>query len=163
MGEEAWQRENRTYLKIIPALFAGDQWMMDGWRIPIYCKRRNDKGGMEYFVTYNLFAVMDAHSRRIIGYDVAESENTENILKGLERAVETTGTLPYEIVADNHAWNKTKEADNFKEETERLGVHWTIDSNPRAVKLYWSVRSVHLETITSKPVMAISVRELRRK
>jgi len=131
IGKSAWDKDNANYMKIIPALYVGDQWQMDGWRIPIYCKKRNEKGGTEYFVTYNLFAVLDAHSRRIIGYDIAESENTENILKGLERAVETTGILPYEIVADNHSFNKTKEAGNLKADTESLGVTWTIDSNPR--------------------------------
>lgn len=130
-GKTVWQKDCANYMKIIPALYVGDQWQMDGWRIPIYCKKRNEKGGTEYFVTYNLFAVMDAHSRRIIGYDIAESENTENILKGLENAVSTTGILPFEIVADNHSFNKTKEAGNLKEDTERLGVTWTIDSNPR--------------------------------
>ncbi|MDL2319782.1 transposase family protein [Alistipes sp. OttesenSCG-928-B03] len=104
---------------------------MDGWLLPVYCWRRNEKGGKEYFFRYNLFTVMDAHSRKIIGYDIAESENTENILKGLEKAVRNTNILPFEIVADNHSFNKTKEADNLKSKMEALGVTWTVDSNPR--------------------------------
>lgn len=130
-GKKAYEKESANYAKIIPALNVGDQWQMDGWRIPIYCKKRNNKGGLEYFVTYNLFAVMDAHSRRIVGFDISESENTENILKGLERAVKNTGILPFELVADNHSFNKTKESEYLKEETDRLGMTWTVDSNPR--------------------------------
>lgn len=131
LGQSIYEKEYANRARIIPALYANDQWQMDGWRIPIYCKKRNEKGGLEYYVTYNLFAVLDAHSRRIIGFDISESENTENILKGLERAVKTTGVLPYELVADNHSFNKTKEADYLKAETDRLGMKWTIDSNPR--------------------------------
>lgn len=99
--------------------------------MPIYCRRPNDKGGQEYLFRYTLFAVLDAHSRKIIGCDIAESENTENILHGLERVVRNTGTLPFEIVADNHSFNKTQEADNLKARMEALGVTWTVDSNPR--------------------------------
>ena len=130
-GKAEYERLNQNYAKIIPALYAGDQWQMDGWDIPIYCKKYLDNGKIEYYVKYNLFAVLDAHSRKIVGYSIAESENTQSILKGIEIAVKETLTLPYEIVADNHSFNKTKEAGNIKEEMEKLGVTWTIDSNPR--------------------------------
>lgn len=130
-GRAEYEKYNQNYAKIIPALYAGDQWQMDGWRIPIYCKKYRDDGKTEYFVTYNLFAVIDAHSRKVIGYSISESENTQSILKGIEMAVKRTLTLPFEIVADNHSFNKTKEAGNIKEEMELLGVAWTIDSNPR--------------------------------
>jgi transposase InsO family protein len=130
-GKTAHEKEAGNYAKIIPALHVGDQWQMDGWDIPVYCKKRNEKGGWEYFVRYTLFVVMDTHSRKIIGFDVAESENTETILTSLDMAVRNTKTLPKELVADNHSWNKTKESANLKEVTEKLGMVWTIDSNPR--------------------------------
>jgi Integrase core domain. len=130
-GESVYQQEHGNYAKIIPALYSGDQWQMDGWRVPVYCKKLNSKDGFDYFIRYDLFVVMDAHSRKIIGFDMAESENTETILKALEMAVKDTGVLPYEIVADNHSFNRTKEAEYLKAETDRLGLTWTIDSNPR--------------------------------
>ena len=131
MGESTWQKKYGTYAKIIPALYADDQWQMDGWTIPVYCKKPNANGGYEYFVRYNLFVVMDAHARRIVGFDMAESENTDTIMKSLEMAVKTTGALPFELVADNHSFNKTKEATNLKAATEALSMTWTVDSNPR--------------------------------
>lgn len=130
-GQSEYEKYDQIYVKIIPALYAGDQWQMDGWRIPIYCKRYNENGKIETFVTYNLFVVLDAHSRKIIGFCISETENTQSILKGIEMAVKDTLTLPYEIVADNHSFNKTKEAGNIKENFEKLGVTWTVDSNPR--------------------------------
>ena len=130
-GKSAHDKETANYAKIIPALYSGDQWQMDGWDIPVYCKKRSEKGGVEYFVKYVLFVVMDVHSRKIIGFDVAESENTETILTALDMAVRNTKTLPNELVADNHSWNKTKEAASLKDITEKLGMIWTIDSNPR--------------------------------
>lgn len=99
------------------------QWQVDGWRLPFY---------MEGYRTLTLFWVLDAFSGRIIGYEIAASENTETILKGLEDAVNTTGCLPFEIVSDNHSFNKTSEADYFKEELEKIAASkWTVSSNPR--------------------------------
>lgn len=119
------------YAKIIPALYSGNKWNLDGWTIPIFCKRVKPDGSLDYYFKYTLFAVMDEYSRKIIGCHVAESENTETILKGLEKAVKATNSLPFEITADNHSFNKTKEAGNLKDDFTKRGVHWTVDSNPR--------------------------------
>ena len=116
-----------SYASLEHAQSANDQWQMDGWTMPFYYRDPVDKR----LKTMCLFAVMDAHSKRIVGYYVAESENTETILNGLEDAVRKTGELPFEIVSDNHSFNQTKIADNFKESLESMGVTWTISSNPR--------------------------------
>lgn len=131
LGKSKYDAQNRLYATIIPAEYSGDQWQIDGWEIPVYCKKYTDDGKRVLLFKYVLFAVLDTHSRKIIGFDVAESENTETILKGLERAVKKTSTLPYEIVSDNHSFHKTDEAGNLKEDIKELGVTWTVDSNPR--------------------------------
>lgn len=136
-------KSSPIYASLIPTQHAGSRWEMDGWTIPIFAKKQNENRGKETFVRYTLFAIMDSHSRKIIGSFVAESENTESILEGLSIAVKNTGYLPREIVADNHAWNQTKIADNIKEKFEKLGVIWTIDSNPkRKSKLERSFRTL---------------------
>ena len=130
-GKAAYNRRNGNYAKLIQALHAGDQWQADGYTIPVFCKKLKANGGWEYFIRYTLFAVMDSHSRKIIGFEVAESENTTTILNGLEMAVRETSVLPAELVTDNHAWNKTGEAANLREITKKLGMIWTVSSNPR--------------------------------
>jgi len=47
LGKSAWDKKCRNYASIIPALHAGDQWQMDGWRIPVYYKKANPGGGTE--------------------------------------------------------------------------------------------------------------------
>lgn len=116
-----------SYASLEHAQSANDQWALDGWTMPFYYRDPVDKR----LKTMCLFAVMDAHSKRIVGYYVAESENTETILNGLEDAVRKTGELPFEIVSDNHSFNQTKIADNFKESLEKMEVAWTVSSNPR--------------------------------
>lgn len=130
-GKEVYEKEQKPYAKIIPALNRNTQWQIDGWEIPIYGKRQRADGSWETYFKFILFAVLDAHSRKYVGFSIGESENTDLILKGLENAVKNTGVVPGEIVSDNHAFNKTKEAEYFKAELAKLGVIWTVDSNPR--------------------------------
>lgn len=110
------------YAGIIRAEYPGDQWQIDGYTLPFY---------MEGFKKLILFVVKDACTGRIVGYEIARSENTETILKGLENAVNNTGHLPYEIVSDNHSFNKTKEAEYFKKSLDAIGTTWTVSENPR--------------------------------
>lgn len=121
-GESYYMSKVEPYAGIIKALNPNSQWQMDGWRLPFY---------MKGYETLNLYAVMDASTGYIIAIDIAPTENTENILRALSRAVETTNCLPYEIVTDNHSFNQTKEAEYLKAHTDKLGMTWTIDSNPK--------------------------------
>lgn len=121
-GNDEQTYNELPYAGILRASAPGGQWQIDGWRLPFY---------MEGFRTLTLFAVMDAHSGRIVGYYVDHTENTETILKGIENAVHNTGMLPREIVSDNHSFNQTKEAENFKEALVKMGCTWTVTQNPR--------------------------------
>lgn len=121
-GKDKTRFEKMGYVSIIKARHANTQWQVDGWRLPFYVK------GYE---TLCLFWVIDAHSGRVVGYKIAETENTETILDGLENAVRNTGALPFEIVSDNHSFNQTKIAENFKAELDSMGCTWTVTENPR--------------------------------
>ncbi len=121
-GNDEWIYNELPYAGIARASAPGGQWQIDGWRLPFY---------MDGFKTLTIFAVLDAHSGKVVGYHVDRTENSETILKGLENAVNNTGTLPQEIVSDNHSFNQTKEADSLKEALERLGCKWTVTQNPR--------------------------------
>lgn len=121
-GADDFNYQHLPYAGIIPAEKRNEQWQIDGWRLPFY---------MDGWRTLTLFKVLDACSRKIVGYWVGDTENTETILKGLENAVQNTGVLPCEIVSDNHSFNQTKEAENFKELVAARGCTWTVTSNPR--------------------------------
>lgn len=126
-GADKMRYDMLSYASIKRAEYANDQWQIDGWTMPFYYRDPVDKR----LKTMCLFVVMDAYSKRIVGYYVSGSENTETILDGLEDAVRKTGELPFEIVSDNHSFSHTRIAGNFKEALERSGVTWTVSSNPR--------------------------------
>ncbi len=114
------------FAKIQPALNANTQWQVDGWTLPFYYK--NELNRMDKLT---LIAVKDAYSKKIIGYSVARSENRLSIMKAFEDAITKAGGLPFEIVVDNHSFNRTKEAENFIGEIEKIGVTWTVTENPQ--------------------------------
>jgi transposase InsO family protein len=130
-GSAVYNRENNPYANIEPAKNPGSQWQVDGWRLPLYGRERDEKTGTLKLSTYILFAVMDAHSRKIVGYSIDKSENTQMILKALERATQNTGYLPFEVVSDKHAFHRTEEAKSLKEVMERLNIKFTVDTNPQ--------------------------------
>ncbi|WP_295714184.1 hypothetical protein [Mucilaginibacter sp.] len=114
------------YATMQTALHADKQWQVDGWNLPFYFK--NDNG---YLNKLTLIAIRDAYSRKIIGYSISQSENRISILEAFQDAVANTGCLPFEIVVDNHSFNKTKEAEHFISEIGKIGVTWTVTENPQ--------------------------------
>lgn len=118
------------YAKIIAALNAGTQWQIDGWDLPFYYQGVY-KGKLTSHLKLVLIAVRDSHSRKIVGYSIAESEDTQSILDAIQDAVKNTGYLPHEIVSDNHSFNKTGEAKFFKEALDSVGVTWTVSHDPK--------------------------------
>lgn len=90
-------------------------WMMDGTPIDLYYKSRkrkyNDvKQDYEWTETkwnrLNMFAIMDAHSWKIIGYYLSDRENHIAVIEGLRDAVRNTMELPLQIMYDQSSANK---------------------------------------------------------
>ncbi|HCW06121.1 MAG TPA: transposase, partial [Cytophagales bacterium] len=129
-GKQKSFNDIEPYAKIIPALHAGSQWQIDGWDLPFYYKG-DYKGKITSHLKLVLFTVRDSHSKKIVGYSIGENEDTQLILDGLQDAVKNTGFLPFEIVSDNHSFNRTNEAKFFKEAIDSIGITWTVDENPR--------------------------------
>lgn len=121
-GKDADFYKKLPYQGIQKAENPNDQWQTDGWRLPFY---------MKGFETLTLFWVLDACSGKVVGYHIDKTENTETILKGLEDAVTATQCLPFEILSDNHSFQKTKEAEYFKDTIGKLGCTWSVSQNPR--------------------------------
>lgn len=141
-GKDNERFKRMGYVSIIPAENANDQWQIDGWKIPFYAKV-----GKDNYCKLYLIWVLDAHSRRIVGYKIANSENTESILDSIEDAVRKTGALPFEIVSDNHSFHQTAISETFKSELDKLGIHWTVTENPRYKALVERSFGVFAETI----------------
>ena len=150
----SYARQQQPFLTLQTALHANDQWQIDGWTVPFYhlVKRQNRQGQtVSGWDKLTVFVVRDAHSRRALGYAFGASENTALIMEALRHAVERSGRLPAEIVSDNHSFNQTQEADNFKRQLLARGTEWTVTMNPQ----YKSIAEryfEHFDTVHCKPV-----------
>jgi len=92
------------------AIYAGDTYQMDGTKIQFVSwdaiKKKVER--------LSIFAVKDVKSGRIVGFDLAQSEDKYNVLGAMEMAVKTNGLAPFEWVYDNASASKTEEFKNLK-------------------------------------------------
>ncbi len=104
-----------------PVEFPANLWMIDGTPVQFYC--RNDKGTI---VRMSVFVVLDAFSRKVVGYDIAMNEDKFMVMNALKMAVREEGHLPKEILSDNFSANKTPEIIALKEFMAKLDVNWRL-------------------------------------
>jgi len=131
-GAAAAKAKQLPFATMQSALNANTQWQMDGWRLPFYVENPNPlPNEKRYCNRYDIVIVKDAYSKKIVGYAVGKNEDTITIMSALRNAIINTGVLPSEILTDNHSFNKTKEAANFKEAIAEIGTKYNATSNPQ--------------------------------
>lgn len=104
-----------------PVEFPANLWMIDGTPIQFFCKDARGRA-----IRLNLFVVLDAFSRKIVGFDISFSEDKFMVMNALKMAVQYEGHLPKEILSDNFSANKTDEIIAIKEQMIKLGVNWRL-------------------------------------
>ncbi len=112
-------------MTLLPAAYAGDQFQVDGWTIPLWYK---ENGNLKRLT---MCVVMDAHSKKAVGVSVDKSENSTMIIEALKDAVKNTGVVPFEYVMDKSCYTRTKQHALFVAAIERKGLKVTVDTNPR--------------------------------
>ena len=113
------------YASLKGANYVHVQWVIDGWTLPFW--EPGDKGYNRSVLVY----VIDNCSKKIIGYAIGRSENSEVIKAAIRDAVYNTGVLPFEFVMDNHSFTQTQAAFNFESLLNKVGGRLTKTSNPR--------------------------------
>lgn len=103
-----------------PVPYPANLWMIDGTPIQFYCWNKNRTKQ----IRLNLFVIIDVHSRKIVGFDIALSEDKFTVMEALKNAVKIEGHLPAEILSDNFSANKTEEIKTMQAEMLKLGTHW---------------------------------------
>lgn len=104
-----------------PVEFPANLWMIDGTPVQFFCK--DSKGRI---IRLSLFVILDAFSRKIVGFDIALNEDKFMVMNALKMAVKDEGHLPKEILSDNFSANKTEEIKAIKEQMEKMGTNWRL-------------------------------------
>lgn len=105
----------------LPINEAGDLYYGDGTPLQMFCwnKAQNNK------IRLNLFVVMDVMSGKIVGIDLAETEDRYNVLSALKMAFDVEKILPFEYKYDNASATKTEEYITLKNAVTLLGCTFT--------------------------------------
>jgi hypothetical protein len=122
--------KDKHYVSFLDVPYPNNQWQMDGYTIPMYYKAI-DKNGKSSFKKLWLIAIKDSCSKKIMGYAIDTSENTEAILKALNMAIKQHQCIAFELVTDNHSSNETQLLIDFKAKCEVNKVKFTVTSNPQ--------------------------------
>ncbi len=95
-------------------------WSIDGTKLQFVYKTDKKKHNLLTF-----FLVLDAYSKKIIGYSFGETENTRMVLEALEMACKTSGyRLPTEIVCDNSSAIRSNRMNELITYAKNFGVNW---------------------------------------
>lgn len=119
----------KDYIRIAPASFASDCWIMDATRVNmIPCRVREMKNGVETWVEKSVFmvAVTDVHSLDTLAMTFTFAESRWAYRTLLEQAVRAAGHLPYEIVCDRFPGHNSEEGKALIERLRAAGVIVTI-------------------------------------
>lgn len=108
-----------AYMPREKALYAGDLWQMDGTPLQFQCIDESGK-----LIRLNLYVVLDAHSNKIVGFDLSLSEDKHTVINSLQRAFNLHGHLPFEILHDNFSATKTDEFKALSEKLNSVGVNF---------------------------------------
>ncbi|MEO7049516.1 MAG: transposase family protein [Ferruginibacter sp.] len=115
------QINNQNHYESLDANLTHIQWQVDEFSLPFW----EDK-----FHRSVLVFVIDNCSKKIIGYAIGDTENSEVIKNAIRQAIFSTSILPFEIVMDNHSFTQTQSALNFENLLRKIGSRLTKTSNP---------------------------------
>ncbi|WP_354354744.1 hypothetical protein [Pedobacter sp. UYP30] len=110
-SKEFFKKNVQPFARRKESLFSGDLYYADGSPLQIFSwnKEHTKK------IRLNLFAVMDVKSSKIVGFDLAESEDRYNWFAAFKMGFDMEMLLPYEVVYDNASATKTQEFKTLKE------------------------------------------------
>lgn len=106
-----------------------DHWQIDATRLQIFCKDELKQGSFLWIA-----AVIDGHSRMIMGFAIGDKESPDLYNRALKTAFGRTRMLPAEILRDNYkGFTQDSDLIDLIDQTEKMGVRWRAHKvgNPR--------------------------------
>ena len=102
-------------------------WYGDGTRLNLYYKQYTPQGYKA--ACLQVYEVIDAFSEAFIGYNISDTENFESMYEAIRNAIESTNTLPVELVFDNQGGTRRGDAQAWLKKVATL-ARPTTPNNP---------------------------------
>lgn len=106
-----------------------DHWQIDATRLQVFCKDESKQGSFLWIA-----AVIDGHSRMIMGFAIGDKESPDLYTRALKTAFGRTRMLPAEILRDNYkGFTQDNDLTDLIDQTQKMGVRWRAHKvgNPR--------------------------------
>lgn len=115
------------HLSLIDAKYPCDAFEIDGTKLQFACKDKQNN-----IITLTIVYVLDSYSKRILGYSLGSSEDSDLVKEAFEMSIYATGyLLPTQITTDGASAFKGRMT-RIKEYTANtFGVKWISSSNPK--------------------------------
>jgi transposase InsO family protein len=117
-GKKWYNSTLRGHVRRSKPKYTGSKWVIDG--TPLQFIVKEDHTGKQ--IRIEIFAVIDVHSSKIVGYSFSKSETSATVINSLKIAYDNTGYLPKELVSDNSAAITSQETQKLFDRMKRLGV-----------------------------------------
>lgn len=104
-GVKKWRDGQCPYTPRLAPQYPGDLWVLDGTQLQLWFL--NEKGQPDFA---NVFFVMDATTRAIVGWSLDRSEDRFAVMRAVRMAVEFTNYTPFEVLTDNSSAIKCAES-----------------------------------------------------
>lgn len=114
------------HIRLAPAPFASDCWMMDATRVNMIPVRVVDNKGGTAEKSVFMAAVTDVHSADCLAMTFTYSENRWAYRTLLAQASRAAGHLPFELVMDRYPGHNTQEGKDLIARLEAAGVKVTV-------------------------------------
>lgn len=99
--------------------FPGDEYQADGSKLQFVCVDHIGK-----IVKLVFYVVLDAYSRKVVGFSVDRSENAQMVRNAFKMSFLTERFLPAKIVVDNGPSYRDKDFQKFIKTLQHYGVEW---------------------------------------
>nr|WP_181718643.1 DDE-type integrase/transposase/recombinase [Pedobacter sp.]QJS06223.1 integrase catalytic region [Pedobacter sp.] len=109
--------------------YPGDHWQVDATRLQIFCKDELKQGSFLWIA-----AVIDGHSKMIMGFAIGDKESPDLYIRALKTAFGRSRLLPAEILRDNYkGFTQNIDLIDLIDQTKKMGVRWRAHKvgNPR--------------------------------
>jgi putative transposase len=109
--------------------YPGDHWQIDATRLQVFCKDESKQGSFLWIA-----AVIDGHSKMIMGFAIGDKESPDLYTRALKTAFGRSRFLPAEILRDNYkGFTQDSDLTDLIDQTAKMGVRWRAHKvgNPR--------------------------------
>lgn len=133
-GIEAWNNKYSPIINRYAPSYANDLWIMDGTSYELYYVDEKGKTGR-----LTAFFILDGASWKVLGVGIGKSETAQIVHDALRMAMNLTGSLPQQILADNSSAIKAGSNMEWYKQISRIVTFAKVgNARSKPIEAWWA-------------------------